>query len=171
MPRAGAAAPRRTRVPPPREESPDRQGGHGGSRRAGGPWKGETALGKGGQERFTPTLPRHFAPGWGEALPSPRDVNFLLQSRGERFHFKGGNKARRFFQAGAGRERDAEEGGSPWLGAALPPGMRRASPCACPGAGQHLGVSVRAPQGNSGCGSPLFRATRNRAPSDTLGPL
>lgn len=118
MPRAGAAAPtRRTRVPPPRDES------RTGSGDTEGPGKGETGLGKEGkraEERFTPTLQQRFAPGWGEALPSPRDVNFLLQSRGERFHFKVGNKARRFFPAGAGRERDAEERESP-AGGCSPP--------------------------------------------------
>lgn len=77
--------------------------------------KGETASreGRRAERRFSPTPPRHFAPGWGEALPSPGDVNFLgffLQSRGERFNFKGENKTRRFFfcrqgQVGRGMRR------------------------------------------------------------------
>lgn len=130
---------RRTPVPAPRlHRDESRQGGQRGSQQPEGPGKGETGSGKGergsgkgetgprkgrrGEGSSTPTPPRHFAPGWGEALPSPGDVNFFLQSRGKRFNFKAENKTRSFFPAGTGREWDEEVGEHPVGGFSRPPG-------------------------------------------------
>lgn len=82
MPRAGAAAPpRKTLVPPPRlhrDESGTDRGDTEGPGNLGAPGKEKKASRKGrrAEGRFSPTPPRHFAPGWGEALPSPGDVKF-----------------------------------------------------------------------------------------------
>lgn len=126
MPRAGAAAPmRRTPVPPPRlhrDESPDRRGGKKGFRQPEGPGKGETGSRKRRREegRSTRTPPRHFAPGWGEVLPSLGDVNFFYRAEGgvliSRWKI-GPEGFSRQGQAGSGMRRR----GNTRLGAALAP--------------------------------------------------
>lgn len=164
MPRAGA-------------ESPARQGGHRGSRQPGeGPAEEKQALGKGrkGQGRF-PHPAAAFCSRLGRSASFSRGCEFyfffkffydraegsVLISRGE--------KRREGFsrqgQVGSGMKRR----GRARLGATLAPGMRKASHCAWPGAGQHLGVPVRAPPGDLGCASPVFGTKRNRADSDGLG--